>query len=479
MARRLFAILLAASAITCFAQTPVERAFANAKKNPGALRAFLYKMPKGGDLHVHLGGAVYAENVIDAAAHGTVCVDTTSMKLVTAKATTRSLPPQPVCGDSMVRASEALADQKLYDALINSFSMRSFVPMPGFSGHDQFFATFDKFSAGMKAKPAGYWVDEVATRAASQNEQYLELMQTPDLSRAVALSKKVDWHGDVNAAIASLNKDELRAAVEADAKELEAAETDRRQLEQCNTSTPKPACKVQVRFLFQVLRAMPEPLVFVQTLLAFEVANSSPNVVGLNFVQPEDYYLSMSQYHEQMQFIGALHALYPKVHISLHAGEIWQGLVAPDGLRFHIREAVEIAHAERIGHGVDVMYEDDANALLKEMAAKHIMVEINLTSNDVILGIKGASHPLASYLAARVPVALSTDDEGVSRIDLTNEYQRAVLEQGATYTQLKAMARTSLEHSFMTETDKAAALKEFDARVKVFETSFSSAKGAK
>jgi adenosine deaminase len=52
-------------------------------------------------------------------------------------------------------------------------------------------------------------------------------------------------------------------------------------------------------------------------------------------------------------------------------------------------------------------------------------------------------------MAAGVPFALSTDDEGVSRIDLTNEYEKAVLEQGLTYAQLKASARASLEHSFL------------------------------
>ena len=35
-------------------------------------------------------------------------------------------------------------------------------------------------------------------------------------------------------------------------------------------------------------------------------------------------------------------------------------------------------------------------------------------------------HPLPVYLQHGVPVALSTDDEGVSRIDLTHEYQRAM-----------------------------------------------------
>jgi adenosine deaminase len=95
------------------------------------------------------------------------------------------------------------------------------------------------------------------------------------------------------------------------------------------------------------------------------------------------------------------------------------------------------------------MYETDPRALLKEMAEKHAMVEINLTSNDVILGIVPPHHPLPEYREAHVPVALSTDDEGVSRIDLTHEYVRAAMDYGLSYLDLKAMARTSMEHSFL------------------------------
>jgi adenosine deaminase len=169
----------------------------------------------------------------------------------------------------------------------------------------------------------------------------------------------------------------------------------------------------------------------------------------LNFVQYEDATLSMSEYNRQMHMLDYLHSVYPKVHISLHAGELAQGLVPPDGLLFHIREAVELGHAERIGHGVDVMQETNPRALMREMADRHVMVEINLTSNDGILGIVPPHHPLPEYRAAHVPVALSTDDEGVSRIDLTHEYVRAAMEYGLGYLDLKAMVRTSLEHSFL------------------------------
>jgi hypothetical protein len=63
--------------------------------------------------------------------------------------------------------------------------------------------------------------------------------------------------------------------------------------------------------------------------------------------------------------------------------------------------------------------------------------------------VKGADHPLALYRKAGVPFVLSTDDEGVSRIDLTNEYLRAVTEQGLNYADLKAAARASLEYAFL------------------------------
>ena len=184
--------------------------------------------------------------------------------------------------------------------------------------------------------------------------------------------------------------------------------------------------------------------------MAFEMGTAEandPNYVGLNYVQPEDTLASMSQYSQEMQLLQFLQAKYRNkpqhAHLSLHAGELTLGLVPPEGLRFHIREAVEVAGAERIGHG------DDIAALLREMSAKHISVEINLSSNDGILGVRGADHPLALYRAAGVPFHLSTDDEGVSRIDLTNEYVRAVTEQHLDYRALKQSARDSLEHSFL------------------------------
>ncbi|HSU19325.1 MAG TPA: hypothetical protein VLI45_06215, partial [Acidobacteriaceae bacterium] len=339
----------------------------------------------------------------------------------------------------------------------------------GINGHDQFFATFDRFS-GLK-NVQGEWLDEVATRAAAQNEQYLEIMQTPTFSHAAELGYRIGWPESLNRSVGTFDTEALahlrdqllagglRDEIAADEKEFSQAESQRRQIEYCDGKSGVdrvhlPACEVKIHFIYQVLRGFPPQQVFAQTLLAFEVAQAEldsghPDVVGLNFVMPEDGRISMHDYHLQMLMLDYLHSIYPRVHITLHAGELAFGMVPPSGLSFHIREAVELGHAERIGHGVDVLYETDPRALLKEMAQKHIAVEVNLTSNDVILGIKGTNHPLHAYMAAHVPFALSTDDEGVSRIDLTHEYVKAVVEQNLTYADLKASARASLEHSFL------------------------------
>jgi adenosine deaminase len=123
----------------------------------------------------------------------------------------------------------------------------------------------------------------------------------------------------------------------------------------------------------------------------------------------------MTDYAEHMRMIGFLRTLYPKVRITLHAGELAPGLVPPEGLCCHVRLVLEVAKTDRIGHGVDVMYEDRPYELMKDLAAKRVMVEINLISNDMILGIKGKDHPFSLYHKFGVPVALSTDDEGVPK----------------------------------------------------------------
>ena len=425
------------------------------KKSTPALYEFLLGFPKGADLHVHLSGAVYAETFIRDAGEDGLCINTAEQSFAKPPCTGSEIPAKDLSSNI------SAADQALYDKLIDAFSMRSFVPTSEWSGHDQFFATFDHFS-GLSESHTAEWVDEVASRAAWQNEQYLELMETPPFSHAAEVARQIGWNAQLAQADPQafaqfrqqLLDHGLRDEVAADLDEVRQAETGRDKLEHCGTPQAAPACQVQVRYLYQILRDNAPEQVFAQTLLGFETVQASLNAkddlwVGINFVQPEDSLISMRDYTLQMKIVGYLHSLYPNVNISLHAGELAPGLVPPDGLRFHIRQAVELGDAERIGHGVDLMYEDDPQGLLKELAQKHVMIEINLTSNDVILGIKGANHPFPVYLAAKVPVALSTDDEGVSRIDLTDEYVLAAKTYNLSYLQLKQLARTGVAHAFI------------------------------
>jgi adenosine deaminase len=434
-------------------ETRAARAFNHARQQgPLALYAFFHDMPKGADLHTHLVGAVYAESFIREAAQDNLCINSKTLVLYKTTATTRTLPPQPVCGEEGEPAANALTNQKLYDQLVNTFSMRTFVPTTAESGHDHFFASFEHFQAAEDPTHVGVWVDELASRAAAQNEQYLEIMHTPNFTPAIALAGNlgpIDTQTDFAHLRQQLLDAGLSKYLPAIQAEFDEGERQRRELEHCSTSQATPACKIQVRFLYQVLRALPSPAVFVQLLCGFELASADSQVVGINMVQPEDWRVALANYRLQMQMVHALHVLYPKVHITLHAGELGPGMVPLDDLHFHIRLAVEQADTERIGHGVDVMQEDRSYDLLKEMAAKRVMAEINLTSNDVILNVKGADHPLPIYRLYHVPVALSTDDEGVSRINLTHEYVRAAMTYSLTYSDFKQMVRTGLEHSFL------------------------------
>lgn len=453
----LLCVSAAAQGTAAGGEVRAARAFAAAKKSGAPeLYAFLKSFPKGGDLHMHLSGAVYAETFLSEAAEQGMCVD--AVKLAFAAPGDGGK-----CAEGLLTAANAVKDQALYDRLIDSFSMKSFVPTARWSGHDQFFATFAKFG-GLKGVQ-GQWLDEVATRAAAQNEQYLEIMNTPVFANAAALGAKIGWPAGAETSVTreqlaalrdALLAAGLRSEVEADRREFEAMDREREAIEHCGAeqAQAKGPCAVKIHYLYQVLRAFAPEQVFAQTLLGFETvaaeqATGHPRVLGVNFVQPEDARLAMRDYHLQMQMVAYLHAVYPSVRISLHAGELGFGMVPPQGTSFHVREAVELAGAERIGHGVDVLYEDHAQDLLKEMAKRHVDVEVNLTSNDGILGVKGSDHPLRAYREAHVPFSLSTDDEGVSRIDLTHEYVRAAMEQNLGYAELKVSARSSLEHSFL------------------------------
>jgi len=426
------------------AQTPEQktgRYVDSIRNQPSLLLAFLHDMPKGGDLHNHLDGALYAEDLIDFAASDNFCIDRTTSRLLA--------PPCDDCEHYTPKPAIRCAydDHILYNQIIDAWSMRNWRNGEE-SGHDHFFATFDKFGlTSHNHVPEA--IASVINRAANEHVQYIEFMHTGDGRAAAQLGLKLGRNDDFGKMRESLLSGGLKDIVAATSKTLAEDEARARTELKCGTPGAEPGCDVTIRYLYQVLRGLPPEAVFAQIVFGFELASSDPHVVGLNLVMPEDWYVPTHDFNRHMAMLDFLHGVYPKIHITLHAGEIAMGLVKPEDLSFHIRASVERGHAERIGHGVDIMLEKDPIGLMKEMAARSVLVEISLTSNDQILGISGDEHPLPIYMKYGVPVAISTDDEGVARSDMTHEYLRAVESYRLPYTVLKRMTRQSLEHSFL------------------------------
>ena len=129
-------------------------------------------MPKGADLHVHLSGAVFAEDFIAWAVAEKLCVQRADYRIVPPDAQQQCDPvkAQPV--------ADALASQSLYDAIVNAFSMRNYLPTPAVpSGHDQFFATFGKYG-DVSWRVPGQMIAFTLRRYAAENVQHTELMIT-------------------------------------------------------------------------------------------------------------------------------------------------------------------------------------------------------------------------------------------------------------------------------------------------------------
>src|SRR5882672_8334162 len=77
-----FITLTAAPAPTSNAEAATARYFASIRNDPSLLLAFLTAMPKGGDLHNHLSGAIYAENYLRWAADDGLCLVTATLSIV-------------------------------------------------------------------------------------------------------------------------------------------------------------------------------------------------------------------------------------------------------------------------------------------------------------------------------------------------------------------------------------------------------------
>jgi hypothetical protein len=438
-------------------EAATARRFASLKHDPLRLYAFLKEMPKGGDLHSHLSGAVYAENYLAWAAADGLCVVTATMTIVRGPCDDKAGTPP---------ASALLQNLPLFAQAIDAMSMRHWDPAR--NGHDHFFETFRKF--GPASQKTGDMLADVTSRAAAERVSYLELMVTPDGGAAVALGATISAETDLARWRNRLLAAGLREKVLSAAKQrLDTAEARQKELLRCGTPKADAGCGVTIRYIAQIARAAPPTSVFAQMVGWFELASSDPRVVSLNLVQPEDDPTAVRDFTLHMTMLDFLHRQYPDIPIALHAGELVNGLVPPEVLRSHIRDSVTNGHARRIGHATSVMNEDDPYGLLREMAERKILVEITLSSSDQILGVKGAQHPLRLFLEYGVPVAIATDDPGVARSSHTLEFVNAVEEHDLDYPTIKRMVRNSIDYAFADSATKTRLKSDLERSFTAFE----------
>lgn len=423
--------LIAALAV---AAAPAAAAPDLSKMGPAELGAFLQSFPKGGELHNHLGGSTPAEDILAWAVEDGLCVDSVELAIRLA-----------CVGESARPASAYATDEALRSALLDSLTTRT----PGFrgrSGHDQFFTAFSRRATTFKR--VGDALAEVMNGLARQNTFYSELMVTPQGGASRALGARVGWKGTPAATRAALTEAGVEKIVPAVVADTDAFEKRAREVMKCETAEAQPGCQVTVRFLAQAIRQGPPEQTMAQLQLGVATVAADRRWVGLQLVAPEDSADAVKHYDVHMRIVAELTDQGRKTPVALHAGELTLKLVTPQVMSHHVRDAVRIAGARRIGHGTALPFEVGGEATAEEMARRGVLVEANLLSNATILEIRPEDHPYAWLRKKGVPVAISTDDAGITRSELWNDYAAAV-KNGATYGDLKTAARNAIAYSFL------------------------------
>ena len=130
--------------------------------------------------------------------------------------------------------------------------------------------------------------------------------------------------------------------------------------------------------------------------------------------------------------------------VTIHAGE-WGGAEM-------VGLAINTLQAERIGHGVRVLEDQNVVQLAKE---KQIAFEVCPTSNfqsGVVAAL--ADHPLPKMVQAGLVCTLNTDDPGISRIDLSDEYKIGCETLGLSGEMLMNLVLNAVDCAFLPEDEK-------------------------
>lgn len=467
----LFVLLCISTSI--FAQTNDERTgdyLEKIRNDDAKLTAFFQAMPKGGDLHIHFSGAIYPEEFFDVAKAGGFYVDTLTFDIFSTK---------PAARPNAIQINGYKGRIDIRSKLINLWSVKDFVAGPEASD-DHFFATFGKFGPAVSGHESEY-LKSLKERSIKENIQYLETMFVrPNFDHSD--KELMDLLSSYDSTFVAIQKDrddtKLIQALDALAQRL-IVNYSFKSIADKHLAGLQDIYKrswiggrdslLEVKFLNYVTRVVDPADVFAQLLLSF-LSVDNKLVLGVNIVAPEDNEISMRDYWLHMRMFKFLKKQFPNVKTSMHAGELTLGLVKPEDLTWHINEAVLTAGADRIGHGVDMAYEKESYALLDSMKKRNVAIEINLASNEFILGVRNERHPFSLYYSHGVPIVISTDDAGVLRTNHTEQFVLlASRYKDVHYSDIKKFVYNSIDHSFLPEERKQLLTKRLDDRFSQFE----------
>jgi adenosine deaminase len=463
----LFCIFIAQISFSQTAETYLEKI----RNNEALLTAFFQQMPKGGDLHHHFSGSIYAEPLLERAIAEDFYLNLESMNVSKTK---------PSKGNwqtfSTLKNEGKLAFYE--QQVMQTWSAKDYngsVP-----SDDLFFDSFQKFEPTIKGHFAEGML-ELKKRAIAENVSYIETqlstipcdMNVADLTDFNSKLRKAASQQDENAVMKLL--DELYKAIQQKDPKKYATDFNTNFIAKFHKDLKIDDERFTMRYQNFVLRFMDPVDLFKNLSIAFISANDSKLVAGVNIVSPEHGENSMKDYWLHMVMFKYCHSKFPDVKYTLHAGELTLGLVQPEDLTWHITDAIYIAGANRIGHGVDIAYEANSYDLLKYMAKNSIPIEINLVSNEFILKVKENRHPFTLYKEFNVPIVISTDDAGILRTNMTEQYVLlAKRYPDVSYATIKQYVYNSINYSFIKDTAvKKQLLKDLDTRFNTFEAKFS------
>lgn len=448
-----------------------EQYFEKIRNNEAALTAFFSQMPKGGDLHHHYSGSIYAEPLLAHAIAKNFYLNTQTMTVSQEKQT----------GTDWVLFSDLQKNGQLEDykqKIMHKWSIKDYNDA-NYPSDKQFFESFMKFEpATMNNFEAGLL--ELKNRAVKENVSYIET-QLSTIPCAIPTNDLAQYNTQLRKLVANKNEKAVMQALDSlytifiqkYAKKY-ATDFNTNFVGKMHTALKIDDKQFTMRYQNFVLRFMEPVDLFKNLVVAFISADSSMLMAGVNIVAPEDGETSMKDYELHMLLFKYCHSRFPKVKYTLHAGELTLGLVRPEELTWHINAAVYTAGANRIGHGVDIAYEEKSYDLMRYMAKNNIPVEINLVSNEFILKVKENRHPILLYKEFGVPIIISTDDAGILRTNMTEQYVLLAKRYPViSYTDIKQFVYNSINYSFIQDVSvKKQLIKDLDARFKTFEANF-------